>query len=205
MTPKFDGRTPPHSSKAAPPLQSDAIECRTRDLQALSIATQVPTSDANTVTQRSPQAGTQTSDCIQPPYRQPSPRPHSRHSPCFSVILSAAKNPKPPLRRRTPPKRASCTLHPVFMKPSCYIHYMPNLQVRNIPDDLHKRLRRLAQENNSSMSAIVLSAVERELKRREWQERWAQRSTTVLSADAATLIAEARAEREAELYGPESQ
>ena len=55
------------------------------------------------------------------------------------------------------------------------------------------------------MSAIVLIAVERELKRREWQERWAQRSTTVLSADAATLIAEARAEREAELYGPESQ
>ena len=52
------------------------------------------------------------------------------------------------------------------------------------------------------MSAIVLTAVERELKRREWQERWAQRSTTVLSADAATLIAEARAEREAELYGP---
>ena len=91
------------------------------------------------------------------------------------------------------------------MKTSCYIHYMPNLQVRNIPDDLHKRLRRLAQENNSSMSAIVLTAVERELKRREWQERWAQRSTTVLSADAATLIAEARAEREAELYGPESQ
>ena len=41
---------------------------------------------------------------------------------------------------------------------------MPNLQVRNIPDDLHKRLRRLAQENNSSMSAIVLIAVERELE-----------------------------------------
>ena len=125
--------------------------------------------------------------------------------PAFSVILSAAKNLKPPLRRRAPPKRASCSVHVVCMKPSCYYHYMANLQVRNIPDDLHKRLRRLAQENNSSMSAIVLTAVERELKRREWQERWAQRSTTVLSADAATLIAEARAEREAELYGPESQ
>ena len=91
------------------------------------------------------------------------------------------------------------------MKPSCYLHYMPNLQVRNIPDDLHKRLRRLAQENNSTMSAIVLTAVERELKRREWQERWAQLPTTDLGVDAATLIAEARAERDAELFGAKPQ
>ena len=82
---------------------------------------------------------------------------------------------------------------------------MPNLQVRNIPDDLHNRLRRLAQENNSSMSAIVLTAVERELKRREWQERWAQRPTTDLGVDAATLIAETRAERDAELFGAKPQ
>ena len=82
---------------------------------------------------------------------------------------------------------------------------MANLQVRNIPDDLHKRLRRLAQENNSSMSAIVLTAVERELKRREWQERWAQLPTTDLGVDAATLIAEARAERDAELFGAKPQ
>ena len=82
---------------------------------------------------------------------------------------------------------------------------MPNLQVRNIPDDLHDRLRRLAQENNSSMSAIVLTAVERELKRREWQERWAQLPTTDLGVDAATLIAEARAERDAELFGAKPQ
>ena len=82
---------------------------------------------------------------------------------------------------------------------------MPNLQVRNIPDDLHKRLRRHAQENNSTMSAVVLAAVERELKRREWQERWAQLPTTDLGVDAATLIAEARAERDAELFGAKPQ
>ena len=58
MTPKSHGRTPPHAPKAAPPLQSHATEYRTWDLQALSIATCVPTSDANKVTQRSPQAGT---------------------------------------------------------------------------------------------------------------------------------------------------
>ncbi len=91
------------------------------------------------------------------------------------------------------------------MKKSCYIHYMANLQVRNMPDDVHERLRHLAQKENSSMSAIVLSAVVRELERREWQERWAQRSTTDLGVDAATLIAEARAERDAELFGAKPQ
>ena len=76
---------------------------------------------------------------------------------------------------------------------------MANLQVRNIPEDLHERLRRHAKETNSTMSALVLSAVERELDRREWRERRARLPKTDLGVDAATLIAEARAERDAEL------
>ena len=75
---------------------------------------------------------------------------------------------------------------------------MPNLQVRNIPDALHYRLRRHAQESNSTMSAVVLTAVERELARWEWQERLAQRPTTDLGVDAATLLAEERSLRDAE-------
>ena len=51
---------------------------------------------------------------------------------------------------------------------------MANLQVRNIPDELHERLRRHAREHNCTMSAVVLSAVERELVRWEWRERLAQ-------------------------------
>lgn len=76
---------------------------------------------------------------------------------------------------------------------------MGNLQVRNVPDDLHERLRHQARENNCSMSAVVLRAVERELERLEWRERLAQRPTTVLSVDAATIIAEERARRDREL------
>jgi hypothetical protein len=43
------------------------------------------------------------------------------------------------------------------------------------------------------MSAVVLTAVERELARWEWQERLAQRPTTDLGVEAATLLAEERA------------
>lgn len=70
---------------------------------------------------------------------------------------------------------------------------MTNLQVRNIPNALHERLRRRARVNNSTMSAVVLTAVERELARWEWQERLAQRPTTDLGVEAATLLAEERA------------
>ena len=80
------------------------------------------------------------------------------------------------------------------------------IQVRNMTGRRgHIAFFALSQENNSSMSAIVLTAVERELKRREWQERWAQLPTTDLGVDAATLIAEARAERDAELFGAKPQ
>ena len=46
------------------------------------------------------------------------------------------------------------------MKHSCYIHDMANLQVRNIPEDLHDRLRRHARARRRTMSAVVLGAVE---------------------------------------------
>ena len=70
---------------------------------------------------------------------------------------------------------------------------MANLQVRNIPNGLHERLRRHARSSNTTMSALVLSALERELESREWQERLSQRPTTDLGVEAATLLAEERA------------
>ena len=78
---------------------------------------------------------------------------------------------------------------------------MPHLQVKNVPDSLHERLRRFARETNRTLSAAVLSAVERELDAWEWRKRLAQRPETDLGVDAATLVAEARALRDREL-GP---
>ena len=75
---------------------------------------------------------------------------------------------------------------------------MANLQVRNISDDLHDRLRRHARENNCTISATVLSAVERELARGEWRKRLAQRPETDLGVEAAALLVEERSLRDVE-------
>ena len=72
------------------------------------------------------------------------------------------------------------------------------LSCANMPDALHERLRRHAREHDRTMSAVVLTAVERELARWEWQERLAQRPTTDLGAEAATLLDEERSLRDRE-------
>ena len=76
---------------------------------------------------------------------------------------------------------------------------MANIQVKNVPDSVHERLRRVAREQNTTLSAVVLSAVEHELTWAEWQRHWEQQPTITLGVSAAELIAEARAERDAEL------
>ena len=76
---------------------------------------------------------------------------------------------------------------------------MANLHVRDIPDDLYDRLGHHARKNGLTMRAIVLSAVEREFARLEWQERLARHPTTDLGIDAATLIAEERLRRDQEI------
>ena len=76
---------------------------------------------------------------------------------------------------------------------------MANLQVKNIPDELHERLRRHARERNCTISAVVLAAVERELSRSEWRERLAQRPRTDLGIPAANLLQAERAHREQEV------
>ena len=75
---------------------------------------------------------------------------------------------------------------------------MGNLQVKNIPEDLHERLRLHARENRCSISAIVLAAVERELARRDWRKRLAQRPKTNLGVDASALLMEERSIRDQE-------
>ena len=71
---------------------------------------------------------------------------------------------------------------------------MANLQVKNVPDDTYERLRKLAKERKTTISATVLNAVERELRSAEWRERWELRPEIDLGIDAATLVREARAE-----------
>ncbi len=72
---------------------------------------------------------------------------------------------------------------------------MANLQIKNMPDSLHERLRRHARENNRTMSAVALEAIERELTRWEWRKHLAERPATDLGVEAATLIMEERKRR----------
>ena len=64
---------------------------------------------------------------------------------------------------------------------SCQGHCMANLQIKDMPDTLHERLRRYARENNCTMRAVVIAAIERELARWEWRKHLAQRPETCLT------------------------
>jgi plasmid stability protein len=74
-----------------------------------------------------------------------------------------------------------------------------NLQVKNIPDTLHQRLRHYAQKHRCTLSDIVLMALERELARREWHERLVMRPTIDLGTSAASLLTQERYQRERDL------
>ena len=74
-----------------------------------------------------------------------------------------------------------------------------NLQVKNVPSELHERLRRHARFLNSTMSDVVLGAIERELARHEWRKRHAGRPGVDLGVSAAALLEEVRGARSQEL------
>jgi predicted transcriptional regulator len=76
---------------------------------------------------------------------------------------------------------------------------MASLQVKHVPEELHERLRRVAADSRRTLSEIMLEAIERELERREWQRRLAERPESELGVLAASLLAEERAGRDREL------
>ena len=76
---------------------------------------------------------------------------------------------------------------------------MANLQVKNLPEPLHERLRRYAQQHHRTISDVALAALEREMNRCEWYERLAQRPPTDLGVSASSLLAEERSQREQEI------
>ncbi len=85
------------------------------------------------------------------------------------------------------------------MPQACQNHAMANLQVKNIPETLHQRLRLYAREHKCTLSEVVLAALERELARREWHERFSRRPTTDLGLSAAALLEQERHHRESDL------
>lgn len=73
---------------------------------------------------------------------------------------------------------------------------MANLQVKNVPDTLHQRLRCYAEKHHRTISDIALEALEREMARSEWHEKHSRRPTTNLGDSAASLLEQERQQRE---------
>ena len=62
---------------------------------------------------------------------------------------------------------------------ACHCPYMANIQVKNIPEKLHNRLRRYARQQDCTLGEIILEAIEREVARREWHKRFSGRAMIV--------------------------
>ena len=85
------------------------------------------------------------------------------------------------------------------MPRACHSKFMANLQVKNVPEALHKRLRFYARKQNCTLSDFVLEALKRELARSAFHERLKKRPHADLGVSAASLLEEERRQREQEL------
>ena len=76
---------------------------------------------------------------------------------------------------------------------------MSTLQIKNIPESLHRRLRRYAQKQRCTLSDFACEAIEKELARREFHEQLTRRPKTDLGISAAALLEEERQQRDKDL------
>jgi hypothetical protein len=73
---------------------------------------------------------------------------------------------------------------------------MANLQVKDVPEAVHRRLRECARRRGKSLRELVLEALTKELSQDEFERRLHTRSRVRLSRSAGEVLAEVRAERE---------
>jgi plasmid stability protein len=78
---------------------------------------------------------------------------------------------------------------------------MANLQVKNVPEALHRKIRAYARRRGRTVRDVVLEAIGREIDREEFAARLAKRQPVDLGRPAARSLVEARAERDRDLGG----
>ena len=76
---------------------------------------------------------------------------------------------------------------------------MANLQVKNVPEPLHRKIRAYAKRRGRTVRDVVLDAVTREIERLEFRARLAKREAVDLGRPAARTLEEVRAERDREI------
>ena len=86
------------------------------------------------------------------------------------------------------------------MPKACYWHAMGNLQVKNVPERLHQKIRSYARRRGRTVRDVVLEAVTREIEREEFRARLAKRAPADIGS-AARVLEQVRSERERELGG----
>jgi plasmid stability protein len=70
-----------------------------------------------------------------------------------------------------------------------------NLQVKNVPEALHRKIRAAARRRGQTVRDLVLQAVRRDMEREEFRARLAQRTPVELGEPVARALAAVRAER----------
>ncbi|MFL5406319.1 MAG: hypothetical protein ACJ79O_10725 [Myxococcales bacterium] len=75
---------------------------------------------------------------------------------------------------------------------------MPNLQVKDVPPELYRKIKRLAEAQGKTVRDFVLEAVCRQITRADFHARLARRKPVDLGRPAGRILEEVRAEREAE-------
>lgn len=78
---------------------------------------------------------------------------------------------------------------------------MANLQVKNVPESLHRKLRSYASRRGRTVRDVVLEAVARVLDADEFRARLARRAPVALGRPVARTLEEERAERAKDLGG----
>jgi plasmid stability protein len=78
---------------------------------------------------------------------------------------------------------------------------MANLQVKNVPEPLHRKIRAYAKRRGRTVRDVVLDAVTRELQREEFRARLAKREPVAPGRPVARTLEEVRAARDRELGG----
>jgi hypothetical protein len=73
---------------------------------------------------------------------------------------------------------------------------MANLQVKDVPSTLHRKLREHARKQGRTLRDVVLEAVRREVEREDFRTRLLSRRPVDLGRSAASSLDEVRRERE---------
>ena len=72
---------------------------------------------------------------------------------------------------------------------------MANLQVKNVPEPLHRKIRAYAKRRSCTVRDVVIEAVEREIERDAFRARLAKRSHVNLGRPVARTLEEIRGQR----------